>query len=80
MKLTVDLEDVIADHEFDTRVASIIRDEIEGEVRKLVRAAFKLAQNDVKKQVEAAVAEAAKRLRDDKIKEIAKKLMASNAN
>jgi hypothetical protein len=75
MKLTVDLENLTADQEFDTRVAQVIRDEIEGEVRRMVRAAFKLAKADVEKQVARAVADATKRLKDERIREIAKRMM-----
>ncbi|MBK9497679.1 MAG: hypothetical protein IPO08_24845 [Xanthomonadales bacterium] len=71
MKLIVDLEDMTADYDMNTKVAEIIREEIESKVRNLVRAQFKEARKTVEAKVAAAVAESIRSLKADRIRQIA---------
>ena len=75
MKLVVDLEEMTADYDMGTKVAGIIRDEIESQVRLMVRAQFKDARKSVEAKVAAAVAESIRVLKSERVRQIAAELI-----
>lgn len=75
MKLSIDLSDTIADHEWGTSVAETIRDEIISSVRKAVASEVKAQNDQIKREAQRVVRQALAELKSEKIQALTKKIV-----
>ena len=64
MKATIDFDLVVADHEWESMVGEVVRDEVRGEIRRQVKSILK----DENKEVSKRVALVSKRLMEELVK------------
>lgn len=76
MKLSIDLEDTVADHKFDISVAETIRDEIRNAIRMAVKAEMKAFNATIKEQVSRIAKDAIAAVKKERVHEIAKRMAA----
>jgi hypothetical protein len=76
MKLSIDLEDITADHDFGNTIAEVVREEIHAAIRAAVRAEIKQFNAGIKAEVQKVARAALKEVKREKVAEIARRFAA----
>ena len=74
MKLVIDLDETVADYEWDRRVGEIIREEIDSAIRSAVRAEIKEFNKQIKAEVQEIAKDALASVKRERVQDIARRM------
>lgn len=67
MKLTMDFDSMIADHDWGTTVGEVIRDEIKSAIQRMIRTAIREQKAEINNAITRQVKAALKGLNDERL-------------